>query len=69
MYRNFGKMFKFRGLKEEDFYVLRKTDCPAVLVENLFFDDPTEAMFLLSNEGQQFIADMMFKAIQECEKL
>jgi N-acetylmuramoyl-L-alanine amidase len=69
VYRRVGSMFKFRGLKEENFYVLRKTDCPAVLVENLFFDNRTEAMFLMSEEGQKFIADMMFQAVKECEKL
>src|SRR5690606_23625870 len=35
--------------KEASFYVLRKTDCPALLVENLFFDNRTEAEYLLSD--------------------
>lgn len=68
VYRKEANMFKFRGLKEENFYVLRKTDCPALLVENLFFDDKTEAMFLMSEEGQKFLAELMFKCIQACEK-
>lgn len=55
--------------KEADFYVLRKTDCPAVLVENLFFDNLKEAEFLLSMAGQKKIADCIVIAIQACEKL
>ena len=53
--------------KEEDFYVLRKTHCPALLVENLFFDNRREAEFLLSKEGQARIALTLFKAILETE--
>ena len=55
--------------KEADFYVLRKTDCPAVLVENLFFDNREEAEYLVSEVGQQEIAQCMFDAIMEVEKL
>lgn len=55
--------------KEADFYVLRKTDCPAVLVENLFFDNRKEAEFLLSKEGQQQLADCIIKCIETVEQL
>lgn len=55
--------------KEADFYVLRKTDCPAILVENLFFDNRQEAEFLNSEIGQQKIAICLEKAIQAVEKL
>ena len=53
--------------KEEDFYVLRKTDCPALLVENLFFDNHREALYLLSEKGQQQIAECLLECIQVCE--
>jgi N-acetylmuramoyl-L-alanine amidase len=66
-YREMGKAFKFRGLKEENFYVLRKTDCPAILVENLFFDNEEEAKYLLTFAGQQSIANMIVAAIVACE--
>jgi N-acetylmuramoyl-L-alanine amidase len=55
--------------KEADFYVLRKTDCPALLVENLFFDNRKEAEFLLSADGQKQIADCIVKCIESVEKL
>lgn len=55
--------------KEAEFYVLRKTDCPAILVENLFFDNRLEAEFLLSDVGQQLIAECLFKAIKMVETI
>ncbi len=55
--------------KEEDFYVLRKTTCPALLVENLFFDNRREAEFLLSPAGQDRIAHTIYKAIQLTETI
>ena len=55
--------------KEADFYVLRKTDCPALLVENLFFDNRKEAEYLLSDYGQKEIAECIVQCIVNCEKL
>ena len=37
--------------KEADFYVLRKTICPAVLTENFFQDNKEDVEYLQSNEG------------------
>lgn len=68
VYKNRFPQFKFRGQKEENFYVLRKTDCPAVLLENLFFDDLSEAKYLMSPEGQFKIAAAIIEAIMICEK-
>jgi N-acetylmuramoyl-L-alanine amidase len=51
--------------KEKDFMVLAKTQCPAFLVENLFFDNKEEAMFLLSEIGQRRIADCLFQIVKE----
>lgn len=53
--------------KEADFYVLRKTDCPALLVENLFFDNRKEAEFLMSESGQREIACCIVQCIQNVE--
>lgn len=75
VYRRELSQFRFREDrsdqdpdKEADFYVLRKTHCPALLIENLFFDNRREAEFLLSAEGQQQIAETLFKAIQTTEE-
>lgn len=51
--------------KEKAFMVLTKTQCPAFLVENLFYDNKNEAMFLLSENGQKRIADCLFQIVQE----
>lgn len=55
--------------KEADFYVLRKTDCPALLVENLFFDNRKEAEYLISEAGQLAIANCIVAAIEKVEQL
>lgn len=55
--------------KEADFYVLRKTDCPALLVENFFFDHRQDAEFLMSEAGQKAISACIVDAILTVEKL
>ncbi len=55
--------------KEENFFVLRKTDCPAILLENLFFDNHEEAKYLMSSEGQKAIANAIVESVVSCEKL
>ena len=41
---------------EENFYVLAKSRCPAVLLENYFYDNPEECAFLLKEETKERIA-------------
>ena len=53
--------------KEANFWMLRKTKCPSVLVENLFFDNREEAELLMSDEFQMEIADALFDGIKEIE--
>lgn len=50
--------------KEEQFYILRHTKCPAVLTENLFMDTERDCRFLMSEVGRERIADMHYKAIK-----
>lgn len=40
---------------EENFYVLRKTPCVAVLTENFFQDNVDDVVYLLSDEGRNAI--------------
>lgn len=40
---------------EENFYILSKTKCPAVLTENFFQDNKEDVAFLLSKAGRQAI--------------
>lgn len=74
--KHFGEKFRLRSDhvsdgdpdKEAHFYVLRKTDCPAVLFEWLFFQNEEEARYLMSEESQCEIANCMFDAILAIEK-
>ena len=49
--------------KESKFYILVHTSCPAILTENLFYDDKTECDFMLSDEGREIIANLHIEAI------
>ncbi len=51
--------------QRKTFYVLRETNCPAFLVENLFYDNRLEAEFLLSTGGQRRIAACLFNIVKE----
>ena len=49
--------------QEAAFYLLRHTNCPAVLTENLFMDNHEDCDFLLSKEGQQSLVDLHIDGI------
>jgi len=53
-----------RGVKEKDFYVLRHTLCPAILVELGFITDPEEAGFLNDKKNQKILAKALIEATQ-----
>jgi N-acetylmuramoyl-L-alanine amidase len=57
--------YKWRGSKTANFWMLRESDCPALLVENLFYTNRKDAEFLLSPNGQNKIADTLYKIIKE----
>ena len=46
-----------------DLYICRKTNCPAVLVENFFQDNREDVDFLLSEVGKQCVTDIMVEGI------
>lgn len=49
--------------KEIDFYVLRKTSCPAVLLECLFFDNWEDFILLKNPEFQKELAWKIYQGI------
>lgn len=53
--------------KEVDFFVLRKTICPAVLIENFFMTNKKDYNFLMSEKGKNKIAKTIVNAIKELE--
>lgn len=53
---------------ESNFYVIRKTKCPAVLTENLFQDNKEDVKFLLSEDGFNAIVNLHYDGIVDyCE--
>ncbi|WP_199119174.1 N-acetylmuramoyl-L-alanine amidase [Pedobacter sp. ASV28] len=60
--------FKNRGVKSENFQILRQAKCPSVLTENLFMDTWKDCEFILSQEGKERIAKLHVTAIQQIIK-
>lgn len=51
--------------KEENFYILKNTICPAVLIENLFMTNKEDYKTLLSKEGQDKLTRVIVNSIKE----
>ena len=51
---------------EENFYILRHTHCPAVLIENFFMDNKQDLAYLLSQEGRRAIVETIIDGIERC---
>mgnify|MGYP003487805949 CR=1 FL=1 len=50
---------------EENFYILRKTPCVAVLSENYFMDNKSDLEYLQNQTGKQAIIDTHVEGIEE----
>ena len=74
LYDAFEEEFKDRTIRrdmsdgdpdwEEDFYVIKRTSCPAVLIENFFYDNREECEFLLRDETKRRVARAILHGIQ-----
>lgn len=53
---------------EENFTVIYKTWCPAILTENMFFTNKEEVTWIMTDEGQEAIADIHVNAIERIIK-
>lgn len=53
--------------KEENFYVLRETKCPAILCELGFHTNKEEAKKMLTNEWKENVVKSIIEAIKEFE--
>lgn len=63
--REFKKVGRYdRGVKQAGFLVLYKTTMPSVLIETGFLTNPTEEKFLGVKDGQEQMANSMFKAFE-----
>ena len=56
---------KVRGLYEKNFYVLKHTICPAILLEQLFYSNEEDLEFLESDEGVKVLVDIIVEAIKK----
>lgn len=56
---------KVRGRYEKNFYVLKHTICPAILLEQLFYSNKEDLEFLESDEGIKVLVDIIVEAIQK----
>ena len=50
--------------KESHFYILAKTRCPAVLLENFFYDNRMECQWLLQAKTKEQIADAIVDGLK-----
>lgn len=55
--------------KEAAFYILKHTNCPAIITENFFMDTEKDCRFIMSDDGREQIADMHVAAIKRVVKL
>jgi len=78
-YKEFVKMFPEETVrdswrdgdadKEANFYILKKTKCPAILLENFFMTNPRECKeILMTEEGQDKIASYIANSILYIEE-
>ncbi|MGN1219989.1 MAG: N-acetylmuramoyl-L-alanine amidase [Candidatus Cryptobacteroides sp.] len=49
---------------EENFYILRHSLCPAVLVEQFFMDNKKDLAYLISDEGERNLIDVIVGGLE-----
>ena len=54
-----------KGIHQNDFLLLKKMTCPAVLVETAFLSNANERQLLISEKWQEEIAERLFKAFKD----
>jgi N-acetylmuramoyl-L-alanine amidase len=59
---------KSRGVKQAGFLVLWKTTMPSVLIETGFLTNPREERYLSSDQGQEYIASAIYRAVKNYKK-
>ncbi len=65
--KEFAKIFpdrRMRGHKEQDFTVIYKTNCPAILTENFFMDTEEECKFMLTENCFNRLVELHVQAVK-----
>jgi len=60
---------KDRGVKQQGLLVLARTSMPGVLIETGFMTNPEEEKFLVSDQGQDYIASAIFRAFRDYKNM
>ncbi|WP_342574087.1 N-acetylmuramoyl-L-alanine amidase [Paenibacillus sp. FSL M8-0142] len=60
-----GSEFRDRGVKQEDYFVVKDTNMPAVLIETGYLTNPQEEQQMLTDEVQYRIAGSILDGIKE----
>lgn len=65
-YKTFFPMERWRGIKEKDFYVIKNTKMPAILIEAFFMDTEAECKkYLMTLKGRDVIAHWIYASIKK----
>ncbi len=54
-----------KGIHQNDFLLLKKMTCPAILVECAFLSNPNERQLLVSDKWQEEIAERLFQSFKD----
>lgn len=59
---------KSRGVQKAPFFILRKSQAPAIVLELGFLSNSKDRQYLTDNEGQTYIAKTILNFVSEIEK-
>jgi len=67
--KHIGILGKNRGIKQSNFYIIKRTSMLAILTENGFYSNRDECREMLNTDFQYEIAYQHYKAIKEIEEI
>lgn len=58
-----------RGIKTSSFFVIKNTAMPSILIETGFMDNPVDLEIIISDEGQEQLAEAIAEAVSEYDDM